>query len=381
MLNFQLTTERDRREAALIEKRRALEEERKKRIFNPRQRLFGIDYGTLQRQIEEKRKREAEQARIDRIFDEQRVKNDEIALALEKKEKQERLKLEQEINYFRMCCQRPEDRREFDLNDPHQMKKAIPARACDDDPRLGPSAAQKFEGEDLASAERAKVQRDQVKAWLDQQIMEKEAADKERKAAEEAYREAIMARDQRALQLDKMEKECRKRLEEACIRFNRALADERKMEEVSRLKHEHEDALAEMYNFMTSDLLTENPDVSQSNLGPHRRIGYLYKGMTAEEKQKVREYQLAQIQDAKKQKELEKRMDREYEDFLNGTQQTISLMDKEELRKHREFIRSLAEDNKKLAEEQKLRKEFMEKVVYTNRPTQEFYDQFNKSTR
>ena len=81
----------------------------------------------------------------------------------------------------------------------------------------------RFEGEDLASAERAKVQRDQVKAWLDQQIMEKEAADKERKAAEEAYREAIMARDQRALQLDKMEKECRKRLEEACIRFNRAL--------------------------------------------------------------------------------------------------------------------------------------------------------------
>ena len=42
MLNFQLTTERDRREAALIEKRRALEEERKKRIFNPRQRLFGV---------------------------------------------------------------------------------------------------------------------------------------------------------------------------------------------------------------------------------------------------------------------------------------------------------------------------------------------------
>ena len=131
------------------------------------------------------------------------------------------------------------------------------------------------------------------------------------------------------------------------------------MEEVSRLKHEHEDALAKMYNFMTSDLLTENPDVSQSNLGPHRRIGYLYKGMTAEEKQKVREYQLAQIQDAKvcsiftflkflttffvwwqKQKELEKRMDREYEDFLNGTQQTISLMDKEELRKHRYVLQT-----------------------------------------
>lgn len=81
----------------------------------------------------------------------------------------------------------------------------------------------RFEGEDLAGAERAKLQREQAKAWLQQQIQEKEAADKERKAAEAVYREAILARDQRALQLDTMEKQCRKRLEEACIRFNKAL--------------------------------------------------------------------------------------------------------------------------------------------------------------
>jgi hypothetical protein len=80
----------------------------------------------------------------------------------------------------------------------------------------------RFEGEDLAGAERAKVQRDQVRAWLDQQMMEKEAADQERKAAEEAYREAIFARDQRALQLDQMEKDCRKRLEEACLRVQQS---------------------------------------------------------------------------------------------------------------------------------------------------------------
>lgn len=75
----------------------------------------------------------------------------------------------------------------------------------------------------MLSSERAKVQRDQIKAWLDQQMMEKEAADKERKAAEEAYREAMKIRDQRALQLDQMERECRKRLEAACLRYNKAL--------------------------------------------------------------------------------------------------------------------------------------------------------------
>lgn len=42
MLSFQLLTEKDRREAAALEKRRALEEERKKRIFNPRNRIIGV---------------------------------------------------------------------------------------------------------------------------------------------------------------------------------------------------------------------------------------------------------------------------------------------------------------------------------------------------
>lgn len=51
MFNFQIQTKRDRREAALIEKRRALEEERKKRIFNPRQRLFGVRKATRSKYI------------------------------------------------------------------------------------------------------------------------------------------------------------------------------------------------------------------------------------------------------------------------------------------------------------------------------------------
>lgn len=42
MLSFQLLTEKDRREAAALERRRALEEERKKRIFNPRNRIIGV---------------------------------------------------------------------------------------------------------------------------------------------------------------------------------------------------------------------------------------------------------------------------------------------------------------------------------------------------
>lgn len=57
--------------------------------------------------------------------------------------------------------------------------------------------------------------------------------------------------------------------------------------------------MAEMYNILTSDMMTENPDVSQSNLGINRQIGYLYKGMTPEQKLEVRKMQQAQIEEVK----------------------------------------------------------------------------------
>lgn len=60
------------------------------------------------------------------------------------KEREERKKLEQEINNFRLNYQRKEDRREFDLNDPNYIKKSLPARLRDDDPRCGISSAQKY---------------------------------------------------------------------------------------------------------------------------------------------------------------------------------------------------------------------------------------------
>lgn len=54
-------------------------------------------------------------------------------------------------------------------------------------------------------------------------MREKEMAENERREAEDAYKGAMMARDQRALELEKLEKECRKKIYDACLRFNKAL--------------------------------------------------------------------------------------------------------------------------------------------------------------
>lgn len=83
----------------------------------------------------------------------------------------------------------------------------------------------RFQGEDLMNEDRQKLQKEQTKAWLCQQIQERQAAEKERKEAEDAYKAAIIARDSRAIELDQMERECRKRLELACARYNLALVN------------------------------------------------------------------------------------------------------------------------------------------------------------
>lgn len=381
MLNFQIATERDRREAATLQRRRAQEEERKKRIFNPRQRLIGIDIDALNKQIEEKKIREAEEREIQRKFESEQRRNDVVCIAFDAKEKEERIKINKGINEFRRTYQKPEDRREYDLNDPNYLKKQLPARYRDDDPRCGISSAQKFDGEDLMSDERAKIQKEQINAYLSQQLEEKQSAEKERKDAEDAYLAAMKVRDERAMELERLEKECRKRLELACLRYNKALADEKEMTKQRAKLEELNDNTAEIYNMMTSDMLTENPDVSQSSLGLNRRIGYMYKGMSAEEKQQIHAYLKWQIDEKKKRKSLEDRAEKEYQDYVNGLQTTVAFMDKEQSKRDRERLKQLAEENRQMGIEHKNHKEYMDKIVYSNKPTAAYYDQFNKSTR
>jgi hypothetical protein len=66
---------------------------------------------------------------------------------------------------------------------------------------------------------------------------------------------------------------------------------QRRLDEAKEL----EEKQAEIYNHVMGDMLTENPDVANSNLGPGRKIQYLYKGMSPEERENVRKEQLQQI--------------------------------------------------------------------------------------
>lgn len=56
---------------------------------------------------------------------------------------------------------------------------------------------------------------------------------------------------------------------------------------MTKKRHEEEDNLAEVYNNLTSDMMTENKECANSNFGTNRKIVTNYRGMTDEEVEKI----------------------------------------------------------------------------------------------
>ncbi|CAK1589212.1 unnamed protein product [Parnassius mnemosyne] len=380
MLKLQIANEQDRKEAQNRERRRQCELERRSRIFNARNRKIGVDVPFLERQIEEKRAEINEQQRKNLAFAQQMIKDSNLAVVLEAREREERRRIELEINEYRQRYQRPEDRREYDLNDPEVLKKQLPPRASDDQP-VGLSSAQKFEGEDLNYEERRKIMAEQKNAWLEQQVQERKAAEEERRKAEEAYMMAIKSRDARASELDRLERECRYRLGQANLRYNEALAAERKQLKQIMKEQEEADNTAEMYNNLTSDMLTENPDVAKSALGKNRAIGFMYKGMNQEELKKFYAAQKEQMALAKAKREAEEKMEAEWQALAKSIQHEVARQDIQDRRLRREMAKQLMEENQLLAMQQKEKEKYFKEVVYNNMPSDEYYAQFNTTTR
>ncbi|OWR45954.1 hypothetical protein KGM_205989 [Danaus plexippus plexippus] len=342
--------------------------------------MLPVDLPFLERQVAEKKAERQEQERKNLAFAQQMIKDSNLAVVLEAREKEERRRIGVEIDEFRQKYQRKEDTREFDLNNPNVLKMQLPPRASDGEP-VGLSSAQKFEGEDLEFEERKKMMAAQKNAWLEQQVQERKAAEEERNKAEAAYMMAIKARDARAGELDKLERECRYRLGQANLRYNEALAAEKKQLEQIMKEQEEADNAAEMYNNLTSDMLTENPDVAKSALGKNRAIGFMYKGMNQEELKKFYAAQKEQMAAAKAKREGEEKMEAEWQALAKSIQREVARLDIEDQRKRRDIARQLMEENQLMALQQKEKEKYFKEVVYNNTPTDDYYAQFNTTTR
>jgi hypothetical protein len=97
------------------------------------------------------------------------IRNDLKQLFLQEDEFSKQRQNRKKLNEYRRLYQRPENTREWDLNDPNRWKHLTPARISDDS-RLGPSSCQIFSGEDLQASVRKKAQQEQLKNYFDIQV-------------------------------------------------------------------------------------------------------------------------------------------------------------------------------------------------------------------
>lgn len=371
----------DYKEAAAIERRRNMEEQRKSRIFNSKTRTIGVDLQALEQQINDRKQQEDYEQKRANAFAADAVRNDKITQLLEKRQQTDELELNRAMNEFRMLHQQPESRREFDLYDPDYLKKDKPARVSDDDPRCGISSLQKFDGEDLNSKARNKYQAEQLREWALEQQRERDQAQKNQDTADRLYELKMRELDQRALDLQRAEEECRKAINLAQADYNQALAKERDEKERLHKQQQLDDNMTEIANHVFGDVLTENPAVAQSAFGPHRVITDRWKGMSPSQLEDIRRQQDLQRKEKERLQQEKKLRDEEFDRQRVAQARAAMLLEREQERKREELNKRMADENRRLAQEQKAHKDYLDKEVYTNPPTASYYMQFNTSTR
>jgi len=371
----------DMRESAAIERRKQRELERQSRIFNASVRTIGVDLHALEQQVQERHNREEQERRREAAYAADMTRNDKIVMLMEKRRENDLRALDECVNKFRQEHQQPESRREFDIYDPEGKKKDKPARVSDDDPRCGISSMQKFLGEDLNDVERKKLQQAQLRAWSEQQASERALEAAKCARADHLHDLKSLELDQRAMQLERDEMDCRRNLNLATKEYNLALARERCANEDDAKRQAQEDNFTEISNQVFSDMLTENPSVATSAFGSHRVITDRWKGMSPAEVNDIRNTQHEQIEESKRIREEEEHNDKQWEDNRLAQAHTAIIMERQQERLRTELNKQQAEENLRLATSQKQRKEYMDKELYTNDPTSKFFTQFNTSSR
>lgn len=371
----------DYKEAAAIERRRNMEEQRKSRIFNAKTRTIGVDLQALDQQIKDRKQQEDYEQKRSDAFAADAVRNDKITQLLEKRQQQDVFELNRAVNEFRMLHQQPDSRREYDLYDPDYLKKDKPARVSDDDPRCGISSLQKFDGEDLNNKARNHYQAEQLREWALEQKREREQAEENQRRADRLYELKMRELDQRAMDLQKAEEECRRAINSAQADYNLALARERQEKERLHKQQELDDNMTEIANHVFGDVLTENPAVAQSAFGPHRVITDRWKGMTPQQLEDIKKQQELQKREKERLEQEKKLRDEEFDRQRVANARAAMLLEREHDRKREELNKRLADENRRLAQEQKAHQDFLDKEVYTNPPTASYFMQFNTSTR
>ncbi|XP_007449456.1 PREDICTED: RIB43A-like with coiled-coils protein 1 [Lipotes vexillifer] len=372
----------DPKEVAAIEARRNQEKEQQSQFFNVWTREMRVDAEALNSQVEEKKLRKAKKQSKVAAYGTNQVQYDVVAQILEKEQAEWTGQLAKKMQEFRKQKQQLKKRRELDFWDSDRLWREFPAHLGDSDPHWGPASLQCFSGEDLDRAICLRMQQEEFMHSLEKPLQEQQQARVEENCADMLSEQLRLAVDLQATQLAKLEDCCHKAIMSAMANANKTQVA--KMDKQQRCEHQHQqDNLVEIQNQITSDLLTENPQVAQNPTAPHRVLPYCWKGGTLEQRAAIRKVQEVQHHEKEAQRQTEQALDTKWESQPTCLAQAAIELEEQERELCAEFRRVLGSFNQHLAKEQKDQPLdfYLNSIIYTNQPTAQYHLQFNTSSR
>ncbi|XP_074500506.1 RIB43A-like with coiled-coils protein 1 [Sebastes fasciatus] len=362
------------------ERRRSAETARKARIYNTRHRVMGLDLDALNKQVQEKKHQQNMELQRDKAFDKLREYQDEALLQQDNDEREKRAALHTDLTQYWATHQRVEDSHDADLK--CGLKGAFEITIPEAE--LGPASMKIFQGEDIGEEQR---RREQMKKRDRDLRAQKE--DNERKHVGDKHREMLVSRelvhqDLRGVQLRALEEERKKAARVTLNNYNQALAAERTETLREQHRREERENLAEMRHTLTSDMMTECAEAADSMMGggrPPRVLIDRWKGMSPEQLNAFHREREEQCLQKQRQRDAEKIQDAAWDLQLLK----MSRAAEEEQRKAEELRREkriqTERYNMQLAEEQQAHQEYLNKKLYTNKPSKDYFYQFNTSSR
>jgi len=362
--------------AAVMMKKRQVDMERRQRIFDAKRRSIGLDVEALDAQKAENQERRLRKIAEERASDREMLRYNAALKMVEKERGEERRKRETHCKEYSMQNLHFESRKEFDINDPKVVRKGVPARVGDNDPRCGPASMQRFAGEDLMGDERKKHMQLEMRHFLEQQKFEKAILNADT-GEMKAYAKEMEELGHLRGEMEDEEKLLRGDLQKSHQSniLDQAAADAERRNRETELEMERND----------KELDFHSKDHFLQETAPHmmpsgRIIRDAFKGSTREEREMVAQ----RLQDQAGKQDMLRQQER-FEDhmFAKQTEQTrkqMLTMEREKSRMKRAMAEQMARENQAAAVSQKDKLKKLDQL-YTNEYRPEFFEQFGVGAR
>jgi len=318
----QALTSYEQQQQRIAARKKRNEEYYKRFITNPKQRAMGIDTSALSKQIADKKA--AEDAAAEEEF-QRTMQTEEILSVLETQKLQADAASKAENAKYKALWDaqvaNKQFKREFDLNDKDSLKKELPARVGDNDPRLGPASLQIFSGEDLNKVERVKKQKAQMRSWIAESTRKHELDRRLANEEEMAHAQYIHAVE-KLREKNEMDKQAFRRAENvATLNRNKDLSSFRNTLKNEEKLQAEQTALNEVKMQSESKFLNEDASQGVSSMDSKRYRVDHFKGMEMGKVKKIYE-EVAQQQQEREMLRISAK-----EEDLSYAQDTAEILD------------------------------------------------------